>query len=92
MTIFLLTLKVIIDRKIGAPGYGKYFVDYLNARDKRYQRKQMNGLSKKCTTTCESLVMLHYESNKRTVSFSEQCGLNLTEDSRTTGKIGHSKI
>ena len=31
---FLLTLKIIIDRAMGASGHGKYVVDSLNRRDK----------------------------------------------------------
>ena len=44
MTIFLLTLNISIYRSIGAPGHGKYVVDGLNARDKRYMGEQMNRL------------------------------------------------
>ena len=38
VTIFLLKLKIIIDRAIGAPDHGKDVVGGLNARYKRYLR------------------------------------------------------
>ena len=49
----------------------------------------MNSLSKSLTTTCEVLGMLHYASNKSTVSFSQQWKDILIEASRIAGKIGH---
>ena len=69
MAIVLSTLKIIIYRSISTPDYVKDVVDGLNARDKKYLREQMNRLSKHLTTTCEFLVMLHYDSNKLTVDF-----------------------
>ena len=49
----------------------------------------MNSLSKNIKTTWEGLGMLHYASNKSTVSFSQQWKDILIEASRIAGKIGH---
>ena len=63
-----MTLNNIIDKEIGAPGHGKYFLCDINARDKSYMRGEMNRLSKIITTTCESLVMIYSDSNISAVS------------------------
>ena len=51
----------------------------------------MNRLSRIITKTCESLVILHSDSNKPTVIFSCQCKYTLTETSYIPGKLVISK-
>ena len=67
VAIVALTFKVSIYRSVGEPVHGKYVVDGVNFRDKRYLRLNMNRLSSNCTTTCEVLGMLHAASNSPTV-------------------------
>ena len=52
----------------------------------------MNMLLKSLTTTCEGIGMIHYVSNKSTISFSEYWKYILTESSRIAGKVGHYKV
>ena len=56
MIFISLTLKIIIDREIVAPGHRKYVVDGLNERDKIYLREKINMLSNIFTTILKALV------------------------------------
>ena len=49
----------------------------------------MNMLSRSLTTTCEGVGMLHSDSNKATVSFTEHCKDILTEYPLILGKFGY---
>ena len=69
MANFLLALNISIDSAIGEPGHWKYFVDGLNARDKKYLREQMKGLSKILTTICEGLDMINSASKNQHLVF-----------------------
>ena len=52
----------------------------------------MDRLSNNITATFEVLGILHYFSNKSTVSFVDQCKDILIEASCIEDKIGHSKM
>eukprot|EP00957_Ditylum_brightwellii_P003690 279735-Ditylum_brightwellii.AAC.1 len=41
ITTISMKYGIVIDREVGAPGYGKDVVDGLNAVDKRYLRSDM---------------------------------------------------
>ena len=70
MAIFSLASNIIIHRSIGAPVNGKDVADGLDAII--IFRKQMNRFSKRFTTTCKSLGMLHSFYSMLAVSFSYQ--------------------
>ena len=91
MTIFSLTLKIIIYREIGEPGRWKDAVDFPNARDLLFLREQINRLSKHLTNTFGGLGIISYIYSGSDVILHINKDI-LTEDSLISGKFGHSKI
>ena len=81
-----------MDRSIGDPGHEKDVIDFLKARDKIYLRGRLNILSKRITTNCEGLYMLHSASNTSAVSFEEQRKYILKEASGIACKVARFKM
>ena len=81
-----MTYRVILDRKIGAPGHVQYVVDGLSDLENRYLNENMECISKYINNEMTNIKKFPSAPNKSNVSFSDQFQKNLTENTIIYGK------
>ena len=65
--------NIIVDRMIGSPGHGKYVIDGINARDKRYIMEKMCMIGTPEADDKESRINVHSMVGFASCNLAKEC-------------------